>query len=484
MRDIVRRTVGLQAELIITTAMLVGAALLFGGFLLLRLTEQSLIEQQYKQIRSTIQLVGRSIAPDELSDFKIDPEKIELLLTGIDFNLQGWELYNHSMQSVGRDALSVQSGRRPVLLVQQARLSSSPQLQVDYPLSWLPFIAHSTGSIKAAISLYDVDRLFAGVVFLEFSLIDVHEQISATRQMVLIYVFLYGLVLTGFGVVVLSRNVVRPVNRLSEATASVASGDLDTHVLIDGPREISDLGESFNRMTEALRNGRDELLRSERMASVGHLSAGMAHEIGNPLAAIIGYLEMLKVDINDYGQRDLVCRSLDEASRIDRLVRDLLDYAAPIGVFADPVDPCSIIISTVTSLQSQIVFDGYNLNVLCAEKLQNVCINPHKLTQVLVNLITNARDASEIGATITISATKIAGDVRISVHDQGTGIDADTRVQIFDPFFSTKQEGEGRGLGLTICHRIIDEAGGRIEVTSDAETGTIFTVCLPSIDGI
>jgi signal transduction histidine kinase len=468
--------VGLQAELIITTAILVGAALLFGGFILLRLTEQRLIEQQLKHVQSTVQLVKRSLSSNLQPDKKLDSEQIDHLLSNLDLELQGWQLYNQSMRAVGGELFSVKNNATH--LVRQARLSTGLQLQIDYPANWLSFIDHSTGSISAATALHDNDHRFAGVVWFQFSMANVHDQVAATRRMVFLYVLLYGLVLTTFGVVVLNRNVVRPVNRLNDATATIAAGDLETQVTITGPREIADLGLSFNRMTEALRHGRNELLRSERMASVGHLSAGMAHEIGNPLAAIIGYLEMLKVDIRDEGQRDLVERSLAEAARIDQLVRDLLDYAAPTGVIADPIDPCAVIDATINSLQSQNVFEGYSICMECPEGLPEVCINPHKLTQVLVNLISNARDASEIGSTIIVSAIQDEAAILISIRDQGSGIDDQTRKQIFDPFFSTKPEGQGRGLGLTICHRIVEEAGGRIDVSVES-TGTVFIVRLP-----
>ena len=477
-----RRIVGLQFELIITTALLVGAALLFGGFLLLHLTEQKLIEQQLKHVRSTIQLVGRSIASDIQSNGEIDRDELRVLLTGLDLELDGWEYYNQFMQPT-EEYNSVRESRRPIVLAQLARLSTEPQMQLEAPSFWLPFKETSAGWIDSAKALRAADRRFVGVVWLRFPLANVQQQVASTRQLVFIYVLLYGLVLTVFGVVVLRRNVVQPVNRLREATASVAAGDLTTHVVVDGPREILELGQSFNQMTDALRNGRDELLSSERMASVGHLSAGMAHEIGNPLAAIIGYLEMLKADVSEGAQRDLVRRSLEETARIDRLIRDLLDYATPTEAVAEPVELFTVLTNTVQSLQNQTVFDGYTLELECPKGLPLVRINPHKLTQVLVNLVSNARDASEKGSAIFVSAFHTDRDVLISVRDHGEGVDAETRTQIFDPFFSTKPEGEGRGLGLTICHRIIDEAGGRIEVVSEDNSGSTFIVRLPIKDG-
>ena len=482
-RGIVRRIVGLQSELVITTALLVGAALLFGGFILLHLTEQKLVEQQLNHVRFTVELVGKSLVRGALTNTDNNSDNLHELLTGLDLDLDEWVLYDRLMAPIERRQQTVRDDRRAITLAHQARLATEPQLQLDSPSFWLPFKEHDAGSIDAAIALHDSERLFAGVVWLRFSLANVQKQVAETRQLVFIYVLLYGQVLTAFGVVVLSRNVVRPVNRLREAMVSIADGDLTTHVEVDGPREIHELGQSFNRMTDALRSGRDELLRSERMASVGHLSAGMAHEVGNPLAAIIGYLEMLKADVGDDAQRDLVHRSLDETARIDRLIRDLLDYATPTGVVAVPINLCEILSATVQSLQSQAVFDGFTIKVNCPMELPGVCINPHKLTQVLVNLVSNARDASEKGSTIYVSAFQTDGEVLISVRDHGEGIDVETRTQIFDPFFSTKPEGEGRGLGLTICHRIIDEAGGRIEVESEDNSGSTFLVRLPINDG-
>lgn len=478
-----RRIVGLQFELILTTALLVGAALLFGGFILLHLTEQKLVEQQLNHVRFTVQLVGRTLSHGALTNTEIDREKLYDLLTGLELELDEWVFYDRSMQAIAGGNQPDRDDRRTNVLAHQARLTTEPLLQLDSPAFWLPFTEHSAGSVESAIGLYDAERRFAGVAWLRFSLSNVQHQVAATRRLVFIYVFLYGLVLTTFGVVVLSRNVVGPVNRLREATASVATGDLTTHVVVDGPREIADLGQSFNKMTDALRNGRDELLRSERMASIGHLSAGMAHEIGNPLAAIIGYLEILKADAGEESQRDLVRRSLDETARIDRLIRDLLDYAAPGGTVADPVDLCESLNATVQSLQSQAVFDDYTITLEVPATLSSVRINPHKLTQVLVNLISNARDASDQGSTIVVSASQTESEVLISVKDQGEGIDAEMRTHIFDPFFSTKPEGEGRGLGLTICHRIVDEVGGRIEVVSEDKSGSTFLVRLPITDG-
>ena len=120
--------------------------------------------------------------------------------------------------------------------------------------------------------------------------------------------------------------------------------------------------QSLEEINSALRQARDEVVRAEKLASVGHLAAGMAHEIGNPLAAVIGYLNLLKLDLADPATRDLLDRSLVEAGRIDQLVRDLLDYAAPARSAAEPVDPVEVMREAVSLLQGQGVFEGRQLN--------------------------------------------------------------------------------------------------------------------------
>jgi signal transduction histidine kinase len=277
---------------------------------------------------------------------------------------------------------------------------------------------------------------------------------------------------------------------LQELTQSVASGHLEASVEMAGPREIADLADSFNRMMASLRQSReetrnhiaslqkvnDELIRSEKMASVGHLAAGMAHEIGNPLGAIVGYLELLKSDLSDPGQRDLAGRSLVEAGRIDRLVRELLDFAAPSTCCGEVFDPVAVAGESLELLQNQGVLEGRRLEARLPAKLPCVRMVRHRLQQVLVNLLINARDATEAGDLIRLEGGVDQDTPWLSVRDAGSGIAPEVLPHLFDPFYTTKASGQGRGLGLAICQRIIEEAGGRIEVTSEPGRGSEFRV--------
>jgi two-component system, NtrC family, sensor kinase len=295
--------------------------------------------------------------------------------------------------------------------------------------------------------------------------------------------------------------VIGPIRRLKDATARIARGDLDHGLPEKGTREIAELAASFNQMStslkrsreqtaetitslieanEALAQTRQELIRSEKMASVGHLAAGMAHEIGNPLSAAIGYLELLKRGPSTPHEQDLCRRTLDELERIDRLVRDLLDYAAPANAAAELLDPLQVAADAVHLLENQGAFGGIRVALEASESLPRVRIERHKLTQVFVNLLLNARDAlGENGGVIGLSIDGHGDEVVLSVHDDGAGMAPEVSSHIFDPFFTTKGPGQGRGLGLSVCHRIIDEAGGSIEVLSTPGAGSVFRIRLP-----
>jgi signal transduction histidine kinase len=318
----------------------------------------------------------------------------------------------------------------------------------------------------------------------------------------MIYVLLFGGVLSVFGAYTLNRNIVRPIRRLQQATAGVAAGDLRMIDVPDGPGEITALAESFNHMVEALvksraetrehiasleaanravLQARDDLLRSEKMASVGHFSAGMAHEIGNPLGAIVGYMNLLESDLSDPASRELVKRSLAEANRIDLLIRELLDYAAPGKAETEEFDPVEVLRGTADMVRHQGLLEGIRVEDHCDGGSGLVRMNRGQFMQVCVNLLLNARDAMPDGGRLELSSLTEGKNLGITVRDEGCGMNPEIARQVFEPFFTTKDPGKGTGLGLAVCQRIIDDAGGRIEISSTVGQGSCFTVLLPGI---
>jgi len=365
--------------------------------------------------------------------------------------------------------------------------------------------------------------LRGGAAMLALSLDGEPARLQRSRQMFLTYFLLDFALLLIFGTLLLGRFMVRPVRKLLSATERVAGGDYSHRVRVEGGKEIGELAEAFNAMVDELRKEREEVerhlgslrtanrelqqaraeaIRSEKMASVGVLAAGMAHEIGTPLSAIIGYAEILRDELADDPEKaDYLRRIMDDSGRIDRIVRGLLDYARPTRGELGPIDTGDCIREVLELADSQGVLKKLEVSVSAGEDLPMVVADPGQLQQVLLNLVVNARDAMPQGGRLVVRADlahpgdsvcaiiakgggEIASCVRIDVSDSGEGIAPENLDRVFDPFFTTKEPGRGTGLGLAISARIVDSFGGRITVTSEVGKGTTFTVWLPVRQGL
>lgn len=343
----------------------------------------------------------------------------------------------------------------------------------------------------------------AGLVL---SLQDEQRRLERSKQLFLSYFALDFILLLGVGSTILARIVVRPVNRLLTATDRITGGVYGHQVSVAGPLELAHLAESFNAMSATLlqkqgevaahvktleqmnRNlelARKEAVRSEKMASVGLLAAGTAHEIGTPLASVMGYAELLAAEVADNPvQSEYLHRIQDGCGRIDRIVRGLLDYARPKQPAFEQVDVGPLVVNTVELLQHQGLFKNCHVEIRCAGHVPLVWLDPHQLQQVLINLLINSNDAMPDKGELLVEVTALssgceAQPIQISVQDTGCGIQESDLSRIFDPFFTTKDPGRGTGLGLAISARIIESFGGRITVQSIVGKGSRFTVHLP-----
>lgn len=489
------KPVDLRTEIIVNIALLVAAALLFVSFLLLRLTERALLEERLHRLQNVMDVLAQH--PALLSPAPLPAGALQNLLpreTGVISILQT----DRELKPLG--SATIVSGTDQNEL-RQVRADKEPSVTLRYESSIFPFGKSEEQVAIITVPVLDNQQVVS-VLQANFTLADIRLRSVAAQRLILIYVALYGTILLLFGIYLLGRTVVVPIRRLMTASARVAGGDLDHPVDLRGPREILELADSFNTMQEALKTSReetlqtirsleeanytlketrDELVHAERMVSVGHLAAGMAHEIGNPLGAIIGYLELLKSDLPFGMPRDLVERSALEATRIDRLVRDLLDFAAPAGNRTETLDPVGAFAEARDLLVHQGIFEHYRLCDTLPVALPRVRIDRHRLIQVLVNFLLNARDASVPCGEIRLAGDAEGDEIWLSVADRGEGISAELLTHLFDPFFSTKAPGKGRGLGLSVCHRIATEAGGRIEVRSAAGEGAEFILWLKKV---
>lgn len=345
------------------------------------------------------------------------------------------------------------------------------------------------------------DGVVAGKAGLLLSLAPEKARLNRSRQLLVTYFVLDFILLLGLGSFVLSRMVVNPINRVLNATERITGGQYSQQLHVSGSAELARLAAAFNEMATALRvkdrqvseqmsalekanddlrRAREETIRSEKMASIGLLAAGMAHEIGTPLASIMGYAELVAGELLDHLTIQGYARRISkDCSRIDRIVRGLLDYSRPRVPGGEHADVRAVVHATLDLLTQQGAFKTLNLRTEIDEGVLPARCDQHQLQQVVVNLLLNSRDATPAGGTITVRAVNEQACVRVDVIDSGAGIPEDVMKHVFDPFFTTKAPGKGTGLGLAISSRIVEGFGGRISATSTVGAGSCFSVRLP-----
>ena len=324
---------------------------------------------------------------------------------------------------------------------------------------------------------------------------------------------------TSIVVIVVARaGIDRPVADLVNRFRAVGSGDLSSRVPLRRGDEFGELGREFEGMVTQLEDARRSLLaeqeerrrveehlrRSERLASVGRLAAGLAHEIGTPLNVIGGRAEALQRRL---GGNETTGRSLAiitaQIERISRIVRSLLDFARGSTPRLAPTSVVDVVRGVLDLMEHRIDRGGVRVALEVEPDLPRVRADADQLQQVFLNLASNALDAMPDGGSLTIHAGRAAapptlagspappgapgsnpppGFVAISMADTGTGIRVEHQGRVFDPFFTTKDVGQGTGLGLSVSYGIVRDHGGALELDSLPGAGSRFTVYLP-IDG-
>lgn len=299
-----------------------------------------------------------------------------------------------------------------------------------------------------------------------------------------------AVLLVMLGYFVLTQMVVQPLRAIERGTTKISGGDLEERIVPTGPREIATLAEALNHMTASLAMQREQLIRSEKLASVGQLAAGIAHEIGNPLAAILGYADILRADVAEAQlspeeRQDIAGRVKAETQRIHRIIQDLLEYSRPSREEPSPTDPVAVLLQSRELLSPQARLRDVLVRLLGDPAVGDwplVFAEPGRLKQVFVNLMLNAADAMGGKGEVKISCTvgPETGLVHLMFADEGPGVAPELRRKIFDPFFTTKDPGRGTGLGLSICRSIVETYGGALELvpTPDGERGARFVVAL------
>jgi signal transduction histidine kinase len=331
------------------------------------------------------------------------------------------------------------------------------------------------------------------------------------------------IVMVLFGAFLMDRSVARPLRRLAAVSEKIAAGDALLKADESPGNELGQLGASFNRMVAAMlsaqekvRQAEHDTFRSEKLATVGRLAAGVAHEVGNPLMAIRGYAEYLRRTPPSPAERDeCLDKIVGETRKIENIVRGLLTVAAPGGREGEDSDVNAVVRETVELLSFRRMFRDIEVRTEFGEA-GRARLAEGRLQQVLLNLLINAVDAMGRGGSIRVR-TRVADPwvppqarrvrrrasdppwvdvvplrgggrrtpargVAISISDTGCGIPASMLSSVFDPFFTTKDPGKGTGLGLSVSRAIVEGAGGEIVAESEEGSGSMFTVILPACD--
>lgn len=495
-----KRQVGLRTEIIVNLLLLMGAALFFVSLLLLKFAEEELLAQRVKGVTTTLSAVVAALGAEVVGGSEDLAGRCRRIMQQLAANEPGlaWTLVDSQLRTLAQGGAIDAPPLVPEDLMRAGVLGDGV-LRLRHQSVLIPWGGEGKDLLRYSMPLKGPDGA-QGILQVRLGLEDLAERLGVARRLTFSYVVLYGLVLVLFGGYLLGRTVAAPVRRLVGQVQGVAAGDLSRSAEVEGPAEIAELASAFNAMTASLlasrqqteaiiqslhaanaelRKTQDALVRSEKLATVGHLAAGMAHELGNPLAAVLGYLELLQADLPAGGQRELAGFALKELGRIDGLVRELLDYAAPSRGLPERFDPLAVFREAVELLQHQGRPGSQFIDTAALPAaLPLVAGYRAKLLQVFVNLLLNALDASDPEQPLQLTAGVEAAEVWLAVRDSGQGIAPEALPHIFDPFYTTKAPGRGRGLGLAVCQRVVEEVGGRIEVDSVVGEGSRFMVWL------
>lgn len=292
--------------------------------------------------------------------------------------------------------------------------------------------------------------------------------------------FLFGTLLS----YLIGLNMSRPLQRLTALMSAVSTNNLEVELPPRRADEIGILQESFREMIERLRRSETEreqaiaqLIQSEKLASIGKIVAGVAHEVNNPLATIATCIHNLQAEATVPNRNvEMISQG---AERIERIVRQLTDFSRASSLEVQHISSNSFFAESVEF--ARMALRRHEVRLEAEDNCQPpimLSIDKGKMQQVLLNLLNNAANSSPSSATVRLSASTISGIYLLSVHDQGCGIPDEVRERVFDIFYTTKQAGQGTGIGLAICKSIVEMHGGTLSFKSKSGD-TTFTVSVP-----
>ncbi len=508
---------------VIALATLAGSAAL--AFLGLRAQEGHLLTEVVRGAALFSETIRSSTYHDMLLDRRENAYLVMQTIgsqTGIErvrfFNKEGRVTFSTDRNEIGamvdkraESCYQCHEANRPIERLTVPSRSRIYETKGHRVLSMITPIYNEAACSSAACHVHPESKRVLGVIDIGISLAEIDRDLGAFRRNSIVMSAIGVLIMGVFVALFAQRSVVRPLRGLVQATRQVATGDLRQQIHVAGNDELGALESSFNEMLEALSRSRAErlqlletlehqveertaalreaqaqLVQSEKLSSLGRLSASIAHEINNPLAGILTYAKLLirtleEGAVDDQGRATCV-RQLRlvqrETERCTAIVRNLLEFARQRPLTLKQVDVMAVIDEALSLIGHQVALQNVTVDKH-ADRLPVIQADFGQLRQAFVNIMLNACEAMQRGGTLTIAPRVPPGDnqVEITFSDTGVGIPPDRLAKIFDPFFTTKEM--GTGLGLSVVYGIIERHGGSIDIKSEVGKGTQMVVRLP-----
>ncbi|UCG20881.1 MAG: HAMP domain-containing protein [Deltaproteobacteria bacterium] len=538
----------LRTKVVLSLTFLMASAMLLIGTVMLKVSQRDLVRAKVEQGLVLKTAVERLLVI--ASDGKLDLVKSSSRLVGLQpgnlENMAPWKITVADQDGVvvyGADRKE-QTGKQP-----SAGLKRVIQLEME-SVSFLPtaksFWLQMPEKVVLSAPLFHEQKII-GALQLEAELADVRQSLAGSQKLLLFYIVLDILVLVTFGVYIFSKLVVKPVEALVQTAESFQEGDIIPDVSAGEQNELGKLSQALNAMLQRLAENKEELRQhitsleqanlelqraqqevifSEKLASVGRLAAGIAHEIGNPIGIVLGYLELLQRKDTEEGERaELLGRMGTEIQRVNQTIRQLLDFSRPSSSEREAISVHPLIRETLDVLDHQLRQKDIEVVLELEAQADIVFANADQLKQVFLNLMVNAADAMEgtndrtqggelhvrtrafsdgsllggksLARPLRRSTDPATADyshlrrgpgtegeswLQIQFADTGVGIPKENQKRVFDPFYTTKEVGKGTGLGLSVSIQIIETLGGRMDLSSKPGEETRVTIQLPIYD--
>lgn len=473
----------LRSALVVAVVLPLAVAVMVGGFLVLREFEQQAVDR----MEEDVELVARAIRLplSRAMERGRDGTVVDALVSAFQIGrVYGAHLYDQEgrlVSSFGSAAPGEDPGRLSDMAESESRQGEYGQAGSEEVYS---YFVPLTSSGNRPLGLLQVTRRRS----------DIEAYVDGLRLRAGLVLLVGVLAATGL-VLVGHRNAIgRHVDRLVGSMRRVEEGDRDHRTDVDGPREIAGLASGLNAMLDSIARAEDELVErreeklrlqselreAEKMAAVGRLSAGVAHELGSPLSSVDGRAQRLLRRSDLSSEAEMEVKALrNDAGRMERIVRQLLEFGRGVHGDRRPVRADRMARSVVSTLREEADEAGVTLVTDGPGTPAVLSVDPRGVERALSNLVRNAIQATPGGRVEVRWLEAEDGTGGFEVADDGPGVDEDLRSRIFEPFFSTKKTGEGTGLGLAVVHGIVQEHGGNVTVGEGRLGGAAFRLTLP-----